>query len=70
VSIVLCILCDCGRAQDLKLKEMLQDELQIIFLAILLAEYLHLLKEDSAEWSQSFKIFYWFSPLKVGQISV
>jgi len=49
---------------------MLQDDLQIIFLAILLAEYLHLLKEDSAELSQSFETFYWFSPLKVGQISV
>ena len=49
---------------------MLLDDLQIIFLAILLAEYLHLLKEDSAELSQSFKTFYWFSPLKVGQISV
>jgi hypothetical protein len=31
---------------------MLQDYLQIIFLTILLAEYLHLLKEDSAELSQ------------------
>jgi len=49
---------------------MLQDDLQIIFLGILLAEYLHLLKEDSAKWSRSFKTFYWFSPLKVGQISV
>lgn len=49
---------------------MLLDDLQIIFLAILLAEYLHLLKEDSAELSQSFKTFHWFSPLKVGQISV
>jgi hypothetical protein len=49
---------------------MLQDHLQILFLAILLAEYLHLLKEDFAELSQSFKIFYRFSPLKVGHISV
>lgn len=49
---------------------MLQDDLQITFLAILLAEYLHLLKENSAELSQSSKTFYSFSPLKVGQISV
>lgn len=49
---------------------MLQDDLQIIFLAILLAEYLHLLKEDSAKLTQSFKTFYWFSSLKVGLISV
>jgi hypothetical protein len=52
------------------LNEMLQVHLQIIFLAILLAEYLHLLKEDSAKWSQSYKTFYWFSPFEVGQISV
>jgi hypothetical protein len=49
---------------------MLQDHLQILFLTILLAEYLHLLKEDFAELSQSFKTFYRFYPLKVGQISV
>ena len=48
---------------------MLKDDMQIIFVAILLAECLHLLKEGSAEWSRSFITFYWFSPLKVGQIS-
>jgi len=49
---------------------MLQGDLQIIFLVILLADYLHLLKEDSVELSQSFKTFYWFFPYKVSQISV
>jgi hypothetical protein len=48
---------------------MLKYDLQIMFLAILLAEDL-LASQEALCSMESFKTFHWFFPLKVGQISV